>query len=424
MLPWLAGKTPQEIQAAIAGLDDQSAIVLAHDWAGIWARPDQLAPAGSWTTWLLLAGRGFGKTRTAAEWVRGEVEAKRAGRIALIGPTAADVRDTMIEGESGILNVFPPSARPLYEPSKRRLTFRSGAVAFAYSAEEPDRLRGPQHDAAWADEICAWKYPETWDQLQFGLRLGQHPRQVVSTTPRPTQQLREIMADPRTAITRGRTLDNARNLAPAFLAAIQAKYLGTRLGRQEMDAEILDDNPGALWQRTELDAHRVRNAPILRRIVVAIDPAVTSNERSDETGIVVAALGDDGRGYVLDDLTLRDTPARWAQMAIDAYHHYGADRIVAEGNNGGELIESVIRNIDANISYSRVHARRGKFARAEPVAALYEQGRVSHVGSLPKLEDELCEYDPATATESPNRLDAAVWAITELMLSSPGLHFA
>jgi len=413
-----------ELDAEIAAYSPQEAEALAHNWRDLLARDDQLAPPGDWTTWLILAGRGFGKTRTAAEWVREQVDARKASRIALVGPTAADVRDTMVEGESGLLSVFPSFQRPTYEPSKRRVTFYTGATAYTYSAEEPDRLRGPQHDLAWSDELCAWKYPETWDQLQFGLRLGKHPQQVVSTTPRPTKQLRDLMADPRTVVTRGRTLDNSANLAPAFLAAIKAKYEGTRLGRQEMDAEILDDNPGALWQRSEIDAHRVRNAPVMRRIVVAVDPAVTSSESSDETGIVVAGLGEDGRGYVLDDLTTKDTPAKWAELAIAAYHHYRADRIVAEGNNGGDLIESVIRSIDPNISYSRVHARRGKFARAEPVAALYEQGRISHVGSFQKLEDELCEYDPATATESPNRLDALVWAFTELMLGTPGLSFA
>jgi phage terminase large subunit-like protein len=331
----------------------------------------------------------------------------------------------MIEGESGLLSIFPTHQRPLYEPSKRRMTFHNGSIATTYSAEEPDRLRGPQHDGAWADELCAWKYPETWDQLQFGLRLGTHPRQVVSTTPRPTKQLRELIADPRTVVTRGRTLDNASNLAPAFIAALKAKYEGTRLGRQEMDAEILDDNPGALWQRSAFDATRVSHPPMMRRVVVAIDPAVTSTDNSDETGIVVAGLGEDGRGYVFEDLTCRETPKGWAQLAIRAYQHYRADRIVAEGNNGGDLIETVMRGIDVNVPFTRVHARVGKFSRAEPVAALYEQGRVSHVGAFHQLEDECCEYDPTTAKQSPNRMDALVWALTELMLSDPhNLFFA
>ncbi len=416
----VAGLSPLERQrfgAAVAQMSDAQQEALAHNWIDLLARDDQLAPPGDWTTWLILAGRGWGKTRTAAEHIRSVIDSGGATRIALVGATAADVRDTMIEGESGLLAIWPRAQRPIYEPSKRRLTFANGAVASAYSAEEPDRLRGPQHDYAWADEVCAWARLDTWDQLQFGLRLGKHPRQVVSTTPRPTKQLREMMADPRTAVTRGRTLDNASNLAGAFIATIQAKYAGTRLGRQEMDAEILDDNPGALWHRVPmLDAHRVQNLPELRRIVVAVDPAVTSNEDSDETGIVVCALGADGRGYVLEDLTCKQSPAAWARIVIDAYHKWHADRIVAEGNNGGDLIESVMRSIDANVSYTRVHARRGKFARAEPVAALYEQGRISHVGAFPQLEDELCEYDPATSTESPNRLDALVWGFTDLML--------
>ena len=422
----IAAMSPAErcaLDADMATWPQEEIEALANDWRELLARDDQLPPPGDWTTWLLLAGRGFGKTRTAAEWVRMQVEDKTASRIALVGPTAADVRDTMIEGESGLLAIFPPHQRPVYEPSKRRVTFHTGAIAMTYSAEEPDRLRGPQHDAAWADELCAWKYADTWDQLQFGLRLGRHPRQVVSTTPRPTKQLRELIADPRTAVTRGKTLDNAQNLAAAFLAAIKAKYEGTRLGRQEMNAEILDDNPGALWQRSAFDATRVQHPPTMRRIVVAVDPAVTSSDNSDETGIVVAGLGEDGRGYVLDDLTLRDTPSAWAELAVRAYHHYRADRVVAEGNNGGDLIETVMRAVDANLSFSRVHARVGKFSRAEPVAALYEQGRVSHVGSLPKLEDECCEYDPTTAKQSPNRMDALVWALTELMLSDPNNTF-
>ena len=406
------------LDADIATWPPEEIEALAHDWRELLARDDQLPPSGEWTTWLLLAGRGFGKTRTAAEWVRMQVEDKAASRIALVGPTAADVRDTMVEGESGLLSIFPPGQRPVYEPSKRRITFHTGAIATTFSAEEPDRLRGPQHDLAWADELCAWKYAETWDQLQFGLRLGKHPRQVVSTTPRPTKQLRELIADPRTVMTRGRTLDNAANLAPAFLSAIKAKYEGTRLGRQELEAEVLDDNPGALWRYSMFDSTRVPSAPPLRRIVIGIDPAVTHSEGSDETGIVVAGLGEDGRGYVLEDLTMRDSVTEWGRVAVQVYHHYQADRIVAEGNNGGDLIEAVLRGIDPNISYQRVHARVGKFSRAEPVAALYEQGRVSHVGMLPKLEDECCQYDPTIAQRSPNRMDALVWALTALMLDT------
>jgi len=411
-------------RSVLAGLTDAQFADLACDWR-FWGRPEQQLPPGDdWDKWLILAGRGWGKTRTGAETVRAWVKAGYR-RIALVAATAADARDVIVEGESGILRVHPDGERPLYEPSKRRLTWPNGAIATTYSADEPDRLRGPQHDAAWCDETASWSYPETWDMLMMGLRLGDRPRVAITTTPRPTKLIRELVADPRCRVTRGSTQDNARNLAPQFLSQILKKYEGTRLGRQELYAEILTDNPGALWHRDAmLDPYRVQDIPELRRIVVAVDPAVTSTEDSDETGIVVCGLGVDGRGYVLEDRTCKESPAGWARIAISAYHKWGADRIVAEGNQGGDMIEAIIRSIDPAISYSRVHASRGKFARAEPVAALYEQGRVSHVGSLPALEDELCEYDPTIATESPNHLDALVWAITDLMLGSPGLSFA
>ncbi len=412
----IAALSEVERAALFKGLSEAQFVDLAHDWQ-FWGRPEQQIPAGDdWDKWLILAGRGWGKTRTGAETVRAWVKAGYR-RIALVAATAADARDVLVEGESGILRIHPDRDRPLYEPSKRRLTWPNGAIATTYSADEPDRLRGPQHDAAWCDELASWSYPEAWDMLLMGLRLGLRPAAVITTTPRPTKLVRELLTDHRCHVTRGATMDNARNLAPQFLSQIVKKYEGTRLGRQELYAEVLDDNPGALWHRGPmLDAHRVQSIPELRRIVVAVDPAVTSNEDSDETGIVVCALGADGRGYVLEDLTCKQSPAAWARIVIDAYHKWHADRIVAEGNNGGDLIESVMRSIDASVSYTRVHARRGKFARAEPVAALYEQGRISHVGAFPQLEDELCEYDPATSTESPNRLDALVWGFTDLML--------
>ncbi len=384
----------------------------------LWARETQLAPDGDWAVWLLMAGRGFGKTRCGAEWVRGMVESKKAGRIALVGPTAGDTRDVMVEGESGLLNIFPNRDRPIYEPSKRKVTFSNGAIAMLYSAEEPDRLRGPQHDAGWSDELAAWKYPDTWDMLQFGMRLGVNPLQVVTTTPRPNKLVKEILRDPLTVVTRGSTYDNAANLAAPFLKKITAKFEGTRLGRQELNAELLDDNPNALWKRSDIDKSRRKQGevPAFRRIVVAVDPAVTNNSESDETGIVVAALGEDGRGYVLDDLTCKESPAGWAKAALDAYKKYGADRIVAETNQGGDMVEAMFRSITATVSYQGVHASRGKFSRAEPVAALYEQGKVSHVGSLAYLEDQMCDYDPQVATRSPDRMDALVWALTALMI--------
>ncbi|MDA8256540.1 MAG: terminase family protein [Betaproteobacteria bacterium] len=421
----VAALPPDDRAAILAGITDAEMDDLAYDWA-FWGRPEQQLPtADDWDKWLILAGRGWGKTRTGAETVRAWV---RAGyrRIALVAATAADARDVLVEGESGILRVHPDAERPLYEPSKRRLTWPNGAIATTYSADEPDRLRGPQHDAALCDELASWSYPEAWDMLMMGLRLGDRPLVAITTTPRPIKIIRDLMADPRCRVTRGATHDNAINLAPQFLSQIVARYEGTRLGRQELYAEVLTDNPGALWHRDSMiEPYRVSDLPYVRRIVVAIDPAVTSNEASDETGIIVAALGEDGRGYILEDQTCKESPAGWAARAIEAYHRWGADRIVAEGNQGGDMIETIIRSIDPAISYTRVHARHGKYARAEPVAALYEQGRVSHVGaSLGLLEDELCEYDQTTARASPNRLDALVWALTSLMLSAPGLSYA
>lgn len=388
---------------------------LRHDWRR-WARPNQLPPRGDWTTWMLLAGRGFGKTRTGAEFVRAEVEAGRAGRVALVAPTAADARDVMVEGESGILAICPPRNRPKYEPSKRRVTWDNGAIATLYSADEPERLRGPQHDLAWPDELAAWRYPETWDMLMFGLRLGARPRAVVTTTPRPTRLIRELIASPTTVVTRGSTYDNRANLAPAFLDTIIRKYEGTRLGRQELYAEVLDDVPGALWTRAMIDAANQPHAtPDLVRVVVAIDPAVTSGEDSDETGIIVAGLDATGLAHVLADRTCRMSPDGWARRAVTAFDEFKADRIVAEVNNGGDLVEATIRTVRRNIPYLKVHASRGKRIRAEPIAALYEQGRVRHAPGLTALEDQMLTFLPEGNEGSPDRVDALVWALTELI---------
>ncbi len=401
------------------GLAGTLAEALRHDWHGH-ARADQLPPAGDWFGWLILAGRGWGKTRTGAEWVRGEVEGNRAGRIALVGPTAADVRDVMVEGQSGLLAVSPASFRPVYEPSKRRLTWPNGALPFCFSAEEAERLRGPQHDAAWCDELGAWADAEaTWDQLMFGLRLGARPRVAITTTPKPTRLIRALVGRPDFRVTRGRTADNAANLAPTFLETIVGRYGGTRLGRQELDAEILEDVPGALWTRDRIEALRVERAPELRRVVVAIDPAVTAGEDSDETGLVVAGVGADGHGYVLEDASGRHAPTEWARRAVALFHRHGADRIVAEVNQGSALVEATLRVVDGNVPYRGVHASRGKIIRAEPVSALYEQGRVHHVGALPALEDQLCTFAPGSA-RSPDRLDALVYALTELIVGAPG----
>jgi len=407
-----------------APLPDEDAQTVLDDWR-VWARPSQLPPEGAWRVWLLLAGCGFGKTRSGAEWVRAQAESGAAQRIALVAPTARDARLVMVEGESGLLTIAPDDQRPVFEPSKRQLTWPNGALATLFSADEPDRLRGPQFDAAWCDELAAWRYPAAWDMLMMGLRLGENPRVVVTTTPKPVKLIRALLASPDCAVTRGGTRENADNLAPGFLAAIVKQYEGTRLGRQELDAELLEDMPGALWSRDAIERARVDEAPVLRRVVVAIDPAASAGDNADETGIVVAALGQDSQGYVLDDLSGRFSPHDWASRALEAYRAHRADRIVAEVNNGGAMVEATLRVLDAGVSYKPVHASRGKLARAEPVAALYEQGRIHHVGAFAALEDQMCAFTggPLSHLASPDRVDALVWALSELMLhgAEPGL---
>jgi phage terminase large subunit-like protein len=360
----------------------QLAAALENSWSAV-ARPNQLPPLGDWwQIWLLLAGRGFGKTRTLAEWVCEQVASGQASWIALVAATAADARDVLVEGESGILAVAPPGFQPVYEPSKRRLTWPNGAIARTYSAEEPDRLRGPQHDAAVCDELGSWSRPETWDMLQFGLRLGRNPRCLVATTPRPTKLIRELLAREGrdVVVTRGSTYENRANLAPGFFDQVIRKYEGTRLGRQELNAELLEDTPGALWSHGIIDAARQAAAPNLARIVVAIDPAVTSGEDADETGIVVVGKDNQGHGYVLADASGKYQPIEWAKTAIAAYRAHRADRIVAETNNGGDMVAATLRMVDPNVPFTAVRASRGKVTRAEPVSALYEQGRMHHVG--------------------------------------------
>jgi phage terminase large subunit-like protein len=424
----LATLPPDQIKAALAQLTDAQCEALLHDWRFL-ARDQQLPPEGDWLNWLILAGRGFGKTRTGAEWVREQVKLGES-RIALIAPTASDARDIMIEGESGLLSVCwagdktysgEPIGRPSYEPSKRRLTWENGAIATAFSAEEPERLRGPQHGKAWADELAAWKYlRETWDMLQFGLRLGDNPQACITTTPKPLKLIRELASDARTVVTGGSTFDNAGNLAPTFLEAVQAKYEGTRLGRQELYAEVLDEAEGALWTRQMVeDAYFDGALPEMLRIVVAVDPAITAKEESDETGIIAAGLGRDGKGYVLDDKSGRYSPSGWAEEAIELYRELKADRIVAEGNQGGEMVRHTIQTEWASAPVTIVHASRGKAARAEPVSALYEQKKIRHVKPLPELEDQLVTWEPLGNLPSPDRLDALVWALTELMVDQP-----
>jgi phage terminase large subunit-like protein len=442
----LLASLPEELRKAhLARLSTEVKAYLAYHWP-FWARPNQLPPlkteAGlDWFTWVVLAGRGFGKTRCGSEWVRSLACGKTplaAGthhRFALVAETAADARDVIVEGDSGILAVHPKAFRPNYEPSKRRLTWPNGAIATLYNGTEPDQLRGPQHDAAWVDELAKFDYArETWDMLQFGLRLG-HPRQMVTTTPRPIPLLKEIIKDPTTAITKGATYDNADNLAGAFLKQIKTKYEGTRLGRQELNAEILDDLPGALWTREMIDALRrkVKDVPDLVRIVVSVDPSGTKGESDDgdDIGIVVAGKGVDGRGYVFADMTCKLSPDGWGRRAVAAFNgswvreelgmnpeDYKADRIIGERNYGGAMVEHVIKTVDSKVPYKEVIASRGKVVRAEPVAALYEQGRVSHVGSFNDLEDQMCLMAPDgyAGEGSPDRCDALVWALTELLV--------
>lgn len=414
----LAALPKSEREAVIAGFSEAEIEALLYDWRGFNARPDQIAPDGDWDIWLALAGRGWGKTRTGAEWVREQVEAG-ARRIALVAETAADARDVMVEGESGLLSIYPPNDRPLYEPSKRRVTWANGAVATLFNATEPDQLRGPQFDCAWSDEIAKWRYArESWDQLQFGLRLGAHPRQMVTTTPRPIELVKAIVSgqEGKVVVTRGRTMDNAANLAAPFLSKIKAKYEGTRLGRQELDAEILGDLPGALWSLMQIETYRAATQPEkMGRILVAVDPAVTATEDSDEHGIIVGGLaGQDG--YVLHDGSTQGTPLDWARRAISLHDSYGADGIVVEVNQGGDMVAHTLRSVRPNINVIEVRASRGKHIRAEPIAALYEQGRIRHVGAFPELESQMTQmtahgYEGAG---SPDRLDALVWLMSEL----------
>ena len=412
-IDWLLSLPVPVREKVIGGLTEAEKAALLYHWER-WARPSQLWPEGDWKVWLLLAGRGFGKTRTGAEAVRNRIEAGVWHRVALVAPTAADARDVMVEGESGLLSVCPPWFRPLYEPSKRRLTWPNGAIGTLYSADEPERLRGPQHDGAWCDEPASWRYPEAWDMLMFGLRLGDDPRVVVTGTPKPIKLIKELLADPSTYPTLGTTYENRRNLAPGFFEKVVKKYEGTRLGRQELLAHILDDNPNALFKRDDIERTRVTQHPELSRVVVAIDPAVTDDEGSAETGIVVGGVSASGEYYVLDDRTLRSSPRGWATAAITAFHTYRADRVIGERNNGGDMIEALLRTVDPEIPYKSVVATRGKAIRAEPIASLYERGIVHHVGTFPALEDQMVEWDPSLEGPSPDRMDALVWALTEL----------
>lgn len=412
----LAALPDDQVRAMLSGMTPEELERIRWDWR-TYARPKQLPPPGDWSGWMILAGRGAGKTRTGAEWVRSMAETGRMGRMALIAETAADCRDVLVEGESGILAISPPWNRPVYESSKRRLTWPNGAIATLYNGTEPDQLRGPQHDGGWLDELAKYRYAqETFDMFLFGLRLGNDPRYLITTTPRPIKLIKALMIDPNVVVTRGSSMENIANLSPMFKRNVIDKYAGTRLGRQEIDAEILEDVPGALWTRRNLDEYRVNQAPDMMRIVVGVDPAATSNEDSNEHGIVVAGLDGKGHAYVMDDWTAKGSPDEWGRKAVAAYRRYQADQIIAESNQGGDMVEHVIRSVSNDVNVMLVRASRGKYTRAEPVSALFEQGRVHMVGTLPALEDQMIAFTPQGTADgvSPDRVDAMVWALTSL----------
>lgn len=421
----------EEREELLSKLSTEAQAALKWDWS-FWGRPNQLVPEGDWSTWLILAGRGFGKTRTGSEtirdWVCGDTPLApgRYKQVALVGETTGDVRNVMVEGESGLLAVHPPEFRPTYYPSNRKIVWPNGAVAYTYNATEPDQLRGPQHDAAWCDELAKWKYmQETFDQLQFGLRLGSDPRTIITTTPQPKPLIRKLVADTETVFTtRGATWDNAVNMAASFIRDIEDRYAGTRLGRQELEGEILEDIPGALWRREDIDNKRLEpdKIPDLEKIYVAVDPATSTEELSDETGIVVVGLARDkdgyARGYVLEDGTIKGSPEEWARKAVRLYRKWEADKIIAEKNQGGQMVESVLRAVDRSVPIELVHASRGKYVRAEPISALYEQGRVHHCGRFDLLEDQMCLFSVDNVRDSnngsPDRVDALVWGLTKI----------
>jgi len=433
---WIACASRDEQTAFLNSLDDGTLMALPFLFE-FWALPHQLPPEGDWRTWVVLGGRGAGKTRAGAEWVRAQIEGPRpldpgrSRRVALVGETVDQVREVMIFGDSGLMACSPPDRRPRWEATRRRLAWPNGAVAQVFSAHDPESLRGPQFDAAWADELAKWKKAEeTWDMLQFGLRLGISPRQCITTTPRNVGVLRSILALPTTVVTHAPTEANRANLAASFLEAVRTRYAGTRLERQELDGVLLEEAEGALWPLAVIEAARIDRAPELDRVVVAVDPPVTGHGGSDECGIMVVGVQSKGppqewRAVVLADASLAGVaPTVWAQAAIDAMERFGADRLVAEVNQGGDLVETVIRQLDPLVPFRAVRASRGKAARAEPVAALYEQGRIKHLPGLAVLEDQMCRMTSHgyEGRGSPDRVDALVWAIHELMIA-PAAHW-
>lgn len=431
---WLASATLSQVDAFLGGLSDNA--LLALPWMfEFWALPHQLPPEGAWKTWVIMGGRGAGKTRAGAEWVRAQVEGAlptdpgRAKRVALVGETVDQVREVMIFGESGILSCSPPDRKPEWNGTRKQLTWPNGAVAQVFSAHDPDSLRGPQFDAAWVDELAKWKKgQETWDMLQFALRLGDNPQQVVTTTPQNVEVLKAIMKNPSTVSTHAPTAANKAYLAKSFLEEVTARYAGQSIGLQELDGLLVEDLDGALWTRMALDDNRVEadKIPHLSRIVVAVDPPVTGTKGSDECGIVVVGAFTEGpsqnwRAYVLEDASVKGaSPDQWARAAVAAMDRHKADRMVVEVNQGGDMVESVVRQVDPLVAFKKVNATKGKHIRAEPVAALYEQGRVSHVRGLGKLEEQMCQMtgNGYRGDRSPDRLDALVWALTDLVLDA------
>ena len=423
------------VESFVHKLSNLEALMFKYEW-DLYARSAQRPPRDDWDTWVIMAGRGFGKTRPGAEqvieWSKELGQDYGGGHIALIATNPLDARAVMIEGESGILACSPPWYRPIYEPSKKQLRWGNDVIAHIYSAEEPDQLRGPQHHKLWGDEPCKWKYPqETWDMAQFGLRLGLDPQAMLTTTPRPIKMLIDILQDPRTRVTTGHTLDNQSNLSPKFLTTIMRKYAGTRLGKQELAAQLLTDTPGALWKQDLIDDTRVRVVPEMSFIVIAIDPQANDPEtlrkspelleETAETGIVAAGRGMDGHFYVLEDASGHYTPKQWAMKAIELYDTYKAEKIIGEINNGGAMVKYTVaataKAMGMEVFFKEVTASRGKRTRAEPVAALYEQHRAHHVGAFSELESQMITWVPGL--KSPDRMDAMVWAATESMLLAP-----
>lgn len=427
-LAWVAEATVDDLLDFIEDMNADE----AKFWRWLWlseARTSQLAPDGDWRLWLVMAGRGFGKTRAGAEWVRAVAEEDAGARIALVAASLHEARSVMVEGESGLMAVCPPGIRPRYEPSLRRIVWPNGAQALLYSAAEPEALRGPQHSHAWCDEIAKWddnngRAHRAWDNLLLGLRLGQRPRVVATTTPRPVPLVRRLMCrDDDVIVTRGSTRDNMVNLPSRFIADVEREFAGTLLGRQELDGELIEDLPGALWTRALLERCRESASPAMTRVVVGVDPPASAH--GDACGIIVCGIGDDGIARVLADTSVeKASPERWARAVAEAAQAWSADRVVAEANQGGAMVEAVLRAANAALPLRLVHASRGKTARAEPVAALYEAGRVRHSGLFAQLEDELCGFLPGGTYQgpgrSPDRADACVWALTELMLGRAG----